>query len=138
MIAAWARRYVGIPFADGGRTLDGLDCYGLLVAVYREEFHIDVPSYAGAYVSAHERDEVAALLAHRIPADAWIPILGTIRVGDAVVFRVLNAPWHCGVMVSPTEFLHVEEAQGTTTIERLDSYRWARRRHAVYRHPRLA
>jgi cell wall-associated NlpC family hydrolase len=138
VIASWSRRYVGIPFKDGGRTLDGLDCYGLLVAVYRDEFHIEVPSYAGAYVSAHEREEVAALLAHRIPADAWLPVAGTPRVGDAVVFRVLNAPWHIGVMVSPTDFLHIEAAQDCATIERLDQWRWARRRHAIYRHPRLA
>jgi cell wall-associated NlpC family hydrolase len=137
VIAPWAQKYVGAPFKDGGRTLEGFDCYGLLSGVYRNEFHIEIPSYEGAYVSAHERDEIAALLEDRIPADAWVPVTGVPRVGDAVVFRVLNQPWHVGVMVSPTEFLHVEAAQGTATIERLDSFRWARRRHAVYRHPRL-
>jgi probable lipoprotein NlpC len=138
VIAPWADKYVGLPFKDGGRDRDGLDCYGALALIYREEFAITLPTYEGAYVSAHERDEVAALLAQRIPADAWTPVTGSPRVGDAVVFRVLNQPWHVGVMVSPTEFLHVEAAQGTATIERLDSFRWARRRHAVYRHPRLA
>jgi len=135
---AWAAKYVGLPFKDGGRTREGLDCYGLLVAVYRDEFAIDLPAYEGAYVSAHEQDEVAALLSNRIPADAWRPVAGVPRVGDAVVFRLLGQPWHVGVMVSPTEFLHVEAAHGTATVERLDALRWARRRHAVYRHPRLA
>src|SRR5262245_40354600 len=123
MIAAWASRYVGIPFADGGRTRDGLDCYGLLHVIYREEFQIELPSYTGAYLSAHEHAEVAALLANRIPLDAWEPVLGAPRVGDAVVFRVLGAPWHVGVMVSPTDFLHVEAGQVCAAIERLDQFR---------------
>ena len=138
MMAAWAAKYVGIPFKDGGRDAEGLDCYGLLWRIYQDEFHLAIPSYAGAYVSAHERDEVAALLANRIPGDAWIPVLGVPQAGDAVVFRILSAPWHVGVMVSAADFLHVEQAQGVAAIERLDHWRWARRRHAVYRHPRLA
>ena len=138
MIAPWAARYVGLPFQDGGRTREGIDCYGLAVEIYRDEFQIELPTYQGAYTSAQERDEVAALLASRIPADAWRPVTGVPRVGDAVVFRVLNQPWHVGVMVSSTEFLHVEQSQGSACIERLDSFRWIRRRHAVYRHPRLA
>ena len=69
MMAAWAANYVGLPFKDGGRTREGLDCYGLVVAIYRDVFAIDLPAYEGSYVSAHERDEIAALLADRIPAE---------------------------------------------------------------------
>jgi cell wall-associated NlpC family hydrolase len=137
MIAPWAARYVGLPFQDGGRTRDGLDCYGMVVLVYREEFNLELPTYQGAYRSAQEREEVAALLASQIPADAWRPVTGAPRVGDAVVFRVLSQPWHVGVMVSATEFLHVEQGARFACIERLDAWRWARRRHGIYRHPRL-
>lgn len=31
-----AKRYVGIPFKNHGRDLNGLDCYGLVVAIYRD------------------------------------------------------------------------------------------------------
>lgn len=137
-IAEWAARFVGIPFRDGGRDFDGCDCYGLFRLAYQEVYSISLPSYTGAYTSAQERDEVAALLTSRIPADAWQAITGAPRVGDAVVFRVLGQPWHCGVMVSPTDFLHVASTTGLSRIERLDAWAWARRRHGVYRHPRLA
>lgn len=36
-------KYIGIPFVDGGRTLEGADCFGLLKIFYNNEFNIDVP-----------------------------------------------------------------------------------------------
>ena len=41
----WTSRYVGIPFVDGGRGIDGLDCWGLFLLVYLEQFGIELPSY---------------------------------------------------------------------------------------------
>ena len=36
----WVSAYVGLPFKEGGRHRDGLDCYGLLRLVINERFAV--------------------------------------------------------------------------------------------------
>jgi cell wall-associated NlpC family hydrolase len=138
VIPDWVDRYVNIPFQDKGRSLAGCDCYGLLALILREQFSVELPSYVGAYASAYEMEETASLIAGRLPADGWRRVTDRPRPGDGVVLRLLNRPWHVGVMVTATDFVHVFEDQGVSAIERLDSPRWARRVVGVYRHEALA
>lgn len=137
MIPPWVEKYVGIPFKDGGQDFDGCDCYQLFRLVYLNEFHIAIPSYAGQYVSAQERAEVSSLIAGHVVEAPWHSV-ATPRLGDGVLFRIENHPWHCGLVLSPDEFLHVMESLGTSVIERLSSHRWSRRIVGFYRHEALA
>jgi len=139
VIPGWADRYVGIPFLDNGRSLAGCDCWGLVRLVLREQFGLDLPSYVGGYASANEREEASALIAGRIPADGWWRVPDQqARPGDGVVLRIMNQPWHVGLMVTPSDFLHVFEGQAVSAIERVDSPRWKRRVVGFYRHEALA
>jgi len=47
MVIPWWTKYIGVPYDDGGRTLDGCDCYGLVRIVYQQELRIEIPSYIG-------------------------------------------------------------------------------------------
>jgi len=39
-------KYLSIPFVDGGRPPDpGLDCWGLVMLVYKDLKHVDLPPY---------------------------------------------------------------------------------------------
>ena len=43
-----AGRLIGLPFRFGGRAVpDGLDCWGVVLVLYRDAFGIELPSYAG-------------------------------------------------------------------------------------------
>jgi len=136
--APWAAEYVGIPWLAKGRGREGCDCWGLVRLVLAERFGVEQPSYAEGYASPAEREEIAALLRGGVPANGWLQVDDGERPGDGVVFRLLNVPWHVGVVVGPDEFLHVEEGIGAACIDRLSSHRWARRLVGVYRHERLA
>jgi len=41
----WVNDYVGVPYRPNGRTRDGWDCWGLVVAVYHERLGIELPDY---------------------------------------------------------------------------------------------
>lgn len=132
---AWVGGYIGLSFRSGGRTRDGLDCWGLVRLVLAERFGIDVPSYADAYGDAHRALDVAPLIdAHR---DDWVAVpKGAERLGDAVLLRTKGWPMHVGLIVARGRMLHIE-AGIASVIERLDSPIWRDRIVGVYRAPQI-
>lgn len=109
-------RYVGIPYADKGRG-DRLDCWGLLVKVYREQLGIELPSYADSYVTAADRVALAALIAGEM--GPWRPIpAGEETTFDAVLMREGRFARHVGVVTEPGLLLHVSSDGICSAIER--------------------
>ena len=136
MPPAWAARYVGIPFQDKGRDRDGLDCYGLLRLVLLERFTIALPTYTEGYVTATDRQEIAALLTEGREADgSWVTVTDP-KPGDGILFRLKGAPTHVGVVAEPPWFLHVARGMATV-LERWDRPKWAHRILGFYRHERM-
>ena len=41
----WVNQYVGIEFVDGGSSLAGADCWGVLEMVLAQQFDITLPAY---------------------------------------------------------------------------------------------
>lgn len=44
----WMAPYVGMKHSLGGRGPNGVDCWGLLQLVYRQEFKIEIPDFPEA------------------------------------------------------------------------------------------
>lgn len=116
-LTPWWGRYVGLPYVDGGRGPAAVDCWGLIVLVYREQLGIDLPAYGE--ISARDLIRVARAMAAGSGAeDGWsavdhpqpydVAIMGSARGGRAVV--------HVGVMSTPNLMLHAEEGIGVGTI----------------------
>ena len=111
MPAEWAARYVGIPFKSGGRGMDGVDCYGLLRLVYKEQFGAELPSLDDAYKNALDTRETAPL------AKKYIPLLRgdkteSPKPGDAAVMIEHGLPTHIGIYAGGGYILHATRRLG--------------------------
>jgi len=82
----WACKYIGLPYRVGGRDFDGVDCWGLLYLVYRDEFNIHLPLMPGEDLMAKARD---------------------MARGEYEGWREVSAPQEgCAVAMSQKELLH--------------------------------
>jgi len=128
-----ANRYIGIPFAERGRSWEGCDCWGLVRLVYAEEYGIDLPSYLDEDYTTTDGPHVSSLIDHR-KADGWRPLPpGEERAGDVVLLRVTGLPCHVGIVLRPGQMLHI--MRGTNAcVERYWSPLWNRRVMGIYRH----
>jgi cell wall-associated NlpC family hydrolase len=127
------RKYIGIPFKDGGRDFSGLDCWGLVRLVWQEEKGILMPDMGDAYSSAFARGEVGET-AKLLEAGNWnIDVTDQPRKElDVLVFSFASVDLHVGLWVAPGEMLHVMKGMDTA-IERYDKMKWAKRLSRVLR-----
>lgn len=125
----WWNNYVGIPYAPKGRTVEGLDCWGLVRLVYKNEFDIELPSYSEYY---EDGDQVRQAELIHMYKEGW-RVADTPKTGDVVLFRILGEDSHVGVITTPGIFLHVRQNQ-STCIEKLDNPIWKNRIEGVYKY----
>lgn len=126
---AWADAYVGLPWKNGGRARDGLDCWGLARLVAAERFGAALPAYDEAIWRECERRrdqvEINAELAAFMNGErikGWSTVWevssappdeplggGRVVAGDVAMIRNLGAAIHVGIVIAPGHMLHIED-----------------------------
>lgn len=135
MIASWANKYIGIPFRWRGADRTGVDCYGLVRMVYRDEFHVAIPSLddeeADSFIRPQGR---AGLIDSERSRGYWRHVdEGDLEHGDVVLLRLQGFPAHLGLYVGHGKMLHADE-RGASCIERTDSPLWRNRIMGYFRY----
>jgi cell wall-associated NlpC family hydrolase len=102
----WARKYIGIPFREKGRDEDGLDCWGLVRLVFKEERGIVLPSYDESYSSTEDSEAIEALVIENKTSWQEVPA-GKERPWDVVLLRLRGRPMHVGLVTAPGFMLHI-------------------------------
>lgn len=126
-------RFVGVPFQSGGRDrATGLDCWGLVLAVARERFGVELPDYRG-YECANNSGEIAKLFDARAGA-GWHRITPFSEIdGDVVVLRLgAVLPAHAGIVVDRGAMLHTMAGRNAC-VERYRGRLWQNRVEGFYR-----
>jgi cell wall-associated NlpC family hydrolase len=130
---AWAADYVGLPWAPGGRTRAGLDCWGLYATIRAERFSGPPPPYAGpAWAPGADADAIADAVEAYARSHRQIR-MAEAAPGDAVLIRLGRWPIHVGTVVAPGLMLHIER-KCESCVERLSHPLWTRRVVGFYRH----
>lgn len=126
------RRYVGLPFVDGGRGPDSVDCWGLVCLVYRECLGIDLPPYGD--VSAHNLRVVSRSFDAGKDGPEWVQV-ETPQQHDVALMRLPSSgrAGHVGVYDGAGRILHAEKASGTM-LESVKSTMIASRIIGYWRH----
>lgn len=133
----WTEKYIGLPYADAGRTRDGLDCWGLARLVYENELGVMLPSYAGGYTGHEERAEIAALLSDAKELPGWLSVTDDdIRPFDLVLFRRGRLDSHVGIVAAPGRMLHIT-AHTTANIQTYFISEWQTRLTGTWRRREL-
>ncbi|WP_421579134.1 NlpC/P60 family protein [Shinella sp. M31] len=135
MSTHWSTRYIGTPYLDLGRSLAGVDCWGLPFVAYPAELGITVPAYTG-YASTEELAEVDAVIAGATGSETWLAVDGRPREFDIAIFRLGHYRRHLGIVLSPGLMLHAHV--DCTKIERYAVPKWQDRLVGTFRHAEMA
>jgi cell wall-associated NlpC family hydrolase len=111
-LAPWAKEYVGIPFASGGRDKNGADCYGLVRLVRAERFGGNLPLLSGDYTDAGNFAETEALVRSMRPLLAGRQVERP-EAGDVCVLRFHGLPVHLGIYAGAGRLLHTLKGMGS-------------------------
>lgn len=116
---------IGVSFKNRGRDIEnGVDCYGLVMEVYRR-FGISIPEYNADYDNIEKVNEL--ITSKTSIKSNWrcvninnmpVPCLLAIRFG--VPKGIVN---HTGVYIGNGKFIHIRENTGVC-IDRVNSPAW--------------
>lgn len=119
----WYNKYIDIPYKDGGRDASGLDCWGLVRLVYKDQFDTELPSFTAEYSTAKDHERLSEIFARE--KENW-ETLSTPEVGSVILFRMLGTETHVGVYIGENKFLHIREGVNSV-VESVDSRLWKQR-----------
>jgi len=122
-------QYIGLNYLPKGRTAEGVDCWGLVQLFYRNELHLDVPSYDDQYLNPTDRGSVSKTIIDNM--GHWAKVQEQ-EYGDVLLFEILGLPLHTGIYIGDGDFLHAFK-NTNSCIERLKSITWNRRLLGAFR-----
>jgi len=122
-------KYLGIPFKHSGRTIAGIDCYGLVKLFYANELGIILPDYA------YDPDWIDRGL-NFIEERYWqhFEKIDRIQKHCIITFKGLQTKVvsHMGIMIDDISFLHVPPSLLSCT-DKITNILWKRTIHGFYK-----
>ncbi len=124
-------KYIGIPFKPHGRTMDGYDCIGLVLAVLQDNGQ-KVPD-VWKYDTPESAEVTANFLVEIANSDAGLTQWKQCKpkAGAVVLFRIAGVVKHIGVLINNHQFLHVLP-KTASCIESIQNPSWSKRVVGVY------
>jgi cell wall-associated NlpC family hydrolase len=101
------RKYIGIPFKSGGRDFSGVDCYGVVVLVYREEKNIYLWDASNYSMNSCAKDNTMLSNYHKNWAVLDVEDLQELDIlFFAVDIDLPNIPTHIALYIGENKMLH--------------------------------
>lgn len=112
----------------------GMDCWGLFMAVYREQLKIELPSYEWVYQNTvNDAKDISATVVEQSSV-LWRQVeKKDAKPFDGVIMRMRGLPMHIGVVTRKGHMLHCVDGVGVSH-ELYDSARWRDRVVGIVRY----
>lgn len=121
MMPLWVRDFVGVPFLLRGRTLRGVDCYGLICLVYARVKGVALPLHTDLYDDLRDERRRAELFEDH--SGDMFSLVEDPEPGDCVSMTMAGLPVHAGVFAGHENghpyVLHITEERGHSFCEPL-------------------
>lgn len=125
---------IGTKFVNRGRNVkEGLDCYGLVMEVYKR-YGITIPEYNADF---NDSRKISGIIKQEAKKSCWqradatdlpVPCIVAIRFG--VPKGIVN---HTGVYIGNGKFIHTRENIGVC-VDRINSLAWSRCIEGFYKY----
>lgn len=113
--------------------MNGVDCYGLVCLIYRQELGITLNSYDGIFVDQSALTMLKLAEEMNKERDNWLKG-DTPQAFDMIQLRTGRHAFHVGIMIDDKWMMHIEDGIDSV-IESIKSPIWANRIEWVYRCP---
>ncbi len=114
--SAWVTKYLDICYKPGGSSASGLDCWGLVCLIYRQERGIDLPMHDGRDVT-HQ--------------SSFRRVRPPLTEFDILLLDAWPEQSHVGIILNPSSWmLHSTPANGVHAVridrvlKKPDYFRW--------------
>lgn len=122
-----------VYFKARGRSLPGVDCWGLVWVLYDQIFNIELPKFNYGYENVTKSEQEVITRYVEKGKSQFIPAAYP-KFGDVIVLKLWGVPWHVGFVLDDKEMLHCTKA-ANCVIERYDKKPWTPNRvNGFYRH----
>lgn len=128
-----ARAFLGTPYRhQAARIGAGCDCLGLIRGVWQALYGeaMEVPAYGADWRRQDEGIDLLTAASERLVAVEGKPVAGQVALFR---LRADLRPRHCGIVISPTRFIHAQEQLGV--VEASFSPNWQRRLAGLFTFP---
>ncbi len=127
-ISAAAKKYIGVPFIHQGRSVEGMDCVGLLVQV-AEDLGLEAHDFT-AYSLRPQAKQLMKLI-----GKSCDKVEGAPEPGDILVFALLGPNWpqHAAIKTE-AGMVHSYRGGPNKVVEVSFDDHWKSKLHSTWRY----
>ena len=118
-------KYIGLKYKHLGKDFSGVDCFGIVWLIFKEECNIILPDFTTLNYSPGLRNSDKKVIKDVIEGNKlFIKINPPYKIFDCPIFLdscTRTFANHVGIFISDSEFIHIKE-NTTSMVSKLDDY----------------
>ena len=124
-------KYLGVPYKNRGRDTNGLDCWGLVLCIYKDIFGIDLPDLENYEVDWSYKGNDYIMERY---TNEWVRVEQPQEMDIVLMHNKKGISNHAGVMLDNKNFIHCPNAG--VVLSKITDKMWVDRISGYFRYKR--